>query len=120
MLRNSIVLLFTRQNYDQSSALAVYEEFHSRLLFRTEFRFIFFSAQGRSTWSDDISSLSRIGILIGKAEYYFQDLPSDSKATGYGRVEEVGLTADFAGYDAIFRQSLIPRKTHSRLPPPGY
>ena len=67
--------------------------------------YLFFSAQGRSTWSDDISSLSRIGILIGKAEYYFQDLPSDSKATGYGRIEEMGLTADFAAYDAIFRQS---------------
>ena len=37
--------------------------------------YIFFSAQGRSTWSDDISLLSRIGILIGKADYYFQDLP---------------------------------------------
>ena len=97
-MRNSIVVCFLEQNFDLS----------------------FFSAQGRSTWSDDISSLSRIGILIGKAEYYFQDLPSDSKATGYGRVEEVGLTADFAAYDAIFRQSLIPRKTHSRLPPPGY
>ena len=29
-------------DYDQSSAVIVYEEFHSRLLFRTEFRrFIF-------------------------------------------------------------------------------
>ena len=72
-----------RQNYDQSSAVAVYEEFHSRLLIRTEFRFIFFfSAQGRSTWFDDISSLYRIVILIGKADYYIQDLASDSKATG--------------------------------------
>ena len=82
-MRNSIVVCFLEQNFDLS----------------------FFSAQGCSTWSDDISSLSRIGILIGKAEYYFQDLPSDSKTTGYGGVEEVGLTADFAAYDAIFRQT---------------
>ena len=58
-MRNSIVVCFLEQNFD----------------------LCFFSARGRSTWSDNISSLSRIGFLIGKADYYFQDLPSDSKAT---------------------------------------
>ena len=71
IVKELTVLWFTRQNYDQSSAVAVYEEFRNRI----SIYIFFFSAQGRSTWSDDISLLSRIGILIGKADYYFQDLP---------------------------------------------
>jgi hypothetical protein len=59
-MRISIVVCSLEQNFDLS----------------------FFSAQGRSTWFDDISSLYRIVILIGKADYYIQDLASDSKATG--------------------------------------
>ena len=68
------------------------------IVIRTEFRFIFFfQLRDVAHGFYDISSLYRIVILIGKAD-----------------IEEVGLTVDFAAYDTIFRQSLIPRKTHSK------
>ena len=78
-----LLLSLRRQNYNQISAVAVYEEFHSRLLIRTDFLFIFFfQLRDVAHGFYDISSLYRIVILIGKADYYIQDLASDSKATG--------------------------------------
>ena len=60
-MRNSIVVCLLEQNFDLS---------------------FFFQLRDVAHGFYDISSLYRIVILIGKADYYIQDLASDSKATG--------------------------------------